>query len=163
VHIISWNIAFHGPEAAKRQGGLLRELAPDLILCEELNPGAAVVLADAAGAHWMVRSVTYVSQSRNRSALRQARTARCQPVFTFLTVRFRARGPPASVEMQDQLFLRGNARRNERLVDRLRAILSISRVGIDCMVHCILEVIADSHKLFNQLRLIGILCIKSRQ
>src|SRR5580700_8600086 len=33
----SWNIAFRRPEAAKRQGDLLRQLAPDLMLLQELN------------------------------------------------------------------------------------------------------------------------------
>jgi len=57
VRVVSWNIAFRGPEAAKRQGGLLRKLAPDLTLLQEVNPGSSAVLADAAGADWMVRAI----------------------------------------------------------------------------------------------------------
>jgi hypothetical protein len=57
VRVVSWNIAFRGPKAAKLQGGLLRELAPDLMLLQELNPGSSTVLADAAGADWMVRAI----------------------------------------------------------------------------------------------------------
>jgi hypothetical protein len=57
VRVVSWNIAFRGPKAAKRQGSLLRELAPDLMLLQELNPGSSDVLADAAGADWMVRAI----------------------------------------------------------------------------------------------------------
>ena len=57
VRVVSWNIAFRGPKAAKRQGGLLRELAPDLMLLQELNPDSSAVLADAAGADWMVRAI----------------------------------------------------------------------------------------------------------
>ena len=37
MRVVSWNIAFRGPEAAKRQGGLLRELAPDLMLLQEAS------------------------------------------------------------------------------------------------------------------------------
>jgi hypothetical protein len=32
VRVVSWNVAFGGPKTAKRQGALLRELAPDLML-----------------------------------------------------------------------------------------------------------------------------------
>jgi exonuclease III len=35
VRIVSWNIAFRGTKAAKRQGKLLQQLAPDLILLQE--------------------------------------------------------------------------------------------------------------------------------
>jgi endonuclease/exonuclease/phosphatase family metal-dependent hydrolase len=35
VRVVSWNVHFRGPEAAKRQGDLLRELAPDLMLLQE--------------------------------------------------------------------------------------------------------------------------------
>jgi hypothetical protein len=57
VRVVSWNIQFRGPKAAKRQGDLLHELAPDLMLLQELNPGSSALLADAAGADWMVRAI----------------------------------------------------------------------------------------------------------
>jgi hypothetical protein len=57
VRVVSWNIAFRGPEAAKRQGGLLRKLAADLMLLQEVNPGSSEVLRAAAGADWMVRGI----------------------------------------------------------------------------------------------------------
>jgi hypothetical protein len=40
MRVVSWNIEFRRPMAAKRQGGLLRELAPDLMLLREFNPGS---------------------------------------------------------------------------------------------------------------------------
>jgi endonuclease/exonuclease/phosphatase family metal-dependent hydrolase len=57
LRIVSWNLAFRGPEAAKRQGRLLRQLAPDLMLLQELNPEFSDTLAEAAGADWMVRAI----------------------------------------------------------------------------------------------------------
>jgi len=57
VRVVSWNIAFRGPKAAKRQGCLLRKLAPDLMLLQEVNPGSSEVLRAAAGADWMVRAI----------------------------------------------------------------------------------------------------------
>jgi hypothetical protein len=57
VRVVSWNIAFGGPKAAKWQGDLLRELAPDLMLLQEVNPGSSEVLRAAAGADWMVRAI----------------------------------------------------------------------------------------------------------
>jgi hypothetical protein len=57
MRVVSWNIQFRGRDTAKRQGGLLRELAPDLMLLQELNPSASTVLADAAGADRMVRAI----------------------------------------------------------------------------------------------------------
>jgi hypothetical protein len=57
MRVVSWNIAFRDSATAKRQGDLLRKLAPDLMLLQELNPGSSKVLADAAGADWMVRSI----------------------------------------------------------------------------------------------------------
>src|SRR5215472_12106131 len=57
MRVVSWNLAFRGPKTAKRRGDLLRELAPDLMLLQELNPGSSAVLADAAGADWMVRAI----------------------------------------------------------------------------------------------------------
>jgi hypothetical protein len=50
-------MAFRGPNAAKRQGCLLRKLAPDLMLLQELNPSSSEVLARAAGADWIVRAI----------------------------------------------------------------------------------------------------------
>jgi endonuclease/exonuclease/phosphatase family metal-dependent hydrolase len=57
MRVVSWNINFRGPEAAKRQGGLLCELAPDLMLLQEVNPGSSADLAEAAGADWMVKAI----------------------------------------------------------------------------------------------------------
>jgi hypothetical protein len=57
MRVVSWNLAFRGPKTAKRQGGLLRELAPDLMLLQELNPDSSDVLAAAAGADWIVRAI----------------------------------------------------------------------------------------------------------
>jgi len=37
--------------------GLLRKLAPDLMLLQEVNPGSSAVLADAAGAEWIVQAI----------------------------------------------------------------------------------------------------------
>jgi hypothetical protein len=54
VRVVSWNIAFRASMPAKREVGLLRELAPDLMLLQELNPGSSAALAAAAGADWMV-------------------------------------------------------------------------------------------------------------
>jgi endonuclease/exonuclease/phosphatase (EEP) superfamily protein YafD len=71
VRVVSWNIAFRGPKAAKRQGGLLRELAPDLMLLQELNPGSSAVLADAAGAEWMVRAIDLRTPEPNDRPVRR--------------------------------------------------------------------------------------------
>jgi hypothetical protein len=57
MRVVSWNMAFRGAEAAKRQGDLLRKLAPDLMLLQELNPGSSATLREAAGADWMVRAI----------------------------------------------------------------------------------------------------------
>ena len=57
MRVVSWNIAFRGPKAAKQQGDLLRKLAPDLMLLQEVNPGSSEVLRAAAGADWMVRAI----------------------------------------------------------------------------------------------------------
>ena len=57
MRVVSWNIHFRGPEAAKRQGDLLRELAPDLMLLQEVNPDSSAVLTAAAGADWMVKAI----------------------------------------------------------------------------------------------------------
>jgi hypothetical protein len=71
VRVVSWNIAFRGPEAAKRQGGLLRELAPDLMLLQELNPGSSAVLRDAAGADWMVSAIGLRTPGPDETPLRR--------------------------------------------------------------------------------------------
>jgi hypothetical protein len=57
VRVVSWNLNNRGPKAAERQGGLLRKLAPDLILLQEVNPGSSEVLRAAAGADWMVKAI----------------------------------------------------------------------------------------------------------
>jgi hypothetical protein len=57
VRVVSWNIAFRGLKAAKRQGCLLRKLSADLMLLQEVNPGSSEVLRAAAGADWMVRAI----------------------------------------------------------------------------------------------------------
>src|SRR5215471_32458 len=41
VRVVSWNINFRGRKTAKQQGDLLRELAPDLMLLQEVNPGSS--------------------------------------------------------------------------------------------------------------------------
>ena len=45
---------YRGADGARRQGDLLRELCPDLILLQEVNLGSAEVLRQAAGADWLV-------------------------------------------------------------------------------------------------------------
>jgi hypothetical protein len=67
VRVASWNIQFRGRKAAKRQGGLLRELAPELMLLQEVNPGSSAVLADAAGADWMVKAIDLRSRGSDIS------------------------------------------------------------------------------------------------
>ncbi|MGD0104920.1 MAG: endonuclease/exonuclease/phosphatase family protein [Rhodopila sp.] len=57
MRVVSWNLAFRGPEAAKPQGDLLCKLAPDLMLLQELNPNSSAVLKKAAGANWMIEAV----------------------------------------------------------------------------------------------------------
>jgi endonuclease/exonuclease/phosphatase family metal-dependent hydrolase len=71
MRVVSWNIAFRGPETAKRQGGLLRELAPDLMLLQELNPGSSAVLKAAAGADWMVRAIDLRTSAPDDSLVRR--------------------------------------------------------------------------------------------
>jgi endonuclease/exonuclease/phosphatase (EEP) superfamily protein YafD len=71
VRVVSWNIAFRGPKAAKRQGDLLRELAPDLMLLQELNPGWSALLADAAGADWMIRAIDLRTSEPDDSPVRR--------------------------------------------------------------------------------------------
>jgi len=57
VRVVSWNLNFRGCKAAELQGGLLRELAPDLMLLQEVNPGSSEVLREAAAADWIVRAI----------------------------------------------------------------------------------------------------------
>ncbi len=71
MRVVSWNITFRGPEAARRQGGLLHELAPDLMLLQELNPGSSEVLRDAAGADWMVRAIDLRTPEPDDSRVRR--------------------------------------------------------------------------------------------
>jgi endonuclease/exonuclease/phosphatase (EEP) superfamily protein YafD len=71
VRIVSWNVAFRGPEAAKRQGDLLRQLAPDLMLLQEVNPGSSAILAAAAGADWMVRAIDLRTPELDDSPVRR--------------------------------------------------------------------------------------------
>jgi Endonuclease/Exonuclease/phosphatase family len=54
LRVVSWNVNFRGAAAAQGQGELLRKLSPDLILLQEVNPGSAGILRNAAGADWMV-------------------------------------------------------------------------------------------------------------
>ena len=71
MHVVSWNIAFRGPKAAKRQGCLLRKLAPDLMLLQEVNPGSSEVLRAAAGADWMVRAIDLRTPEPDDSPVRR--------------------------------------------------------------------------------------------
>jgi endonuclease/exonuclease/phosphatase family metal-dependent hydrolase len=57
VRVVSWNLAYRGAAAAEQQGALLRELATDVVLLQEVNPNSAHVLRQAAGADWLVRAV----------------------------------------------------------------------------------------------------------
>ncbi len=54
VRVVSWNLNFRSVGAAHRQGELLRELRPDLILLQEVNLGSAEVLRDAAARDWLI-------------------------------------------------------------------------------------------------------------
>jgi hypothetical protein len=71
LRVVSWNIAFRGREAAERQGRLLRESAPDLMLLQELNPGSSEVLARAAGADWIVRAIDLRDPEEEDSPVRR--------------------------------------------------------------------------------------------
>jgi endonuclease/exonuclease/phosphatase family metal-dependent hydrolase len=71
VRVVSWNIHFRGPKAARRQGGLLRKLAPDLMLLQEVNHGSSEVLAEAAGADWMVRAIDLRTPEPNDTPVRR--------------------------------------------------------------------------------------------
>ena len=48
---------FRSATKARCQGQLLRELNPDLISPQEVNPGAAEALQRAAGAAWLICAV----------------------------------------------------------------------------------------------------------
>ena len=58
VRVASWNVAFGGAPRAQRQGELLRELGPDLIFLQEINPGSAEALRQSAGADWLATAVS---------------------------------------------------------------------------------------------------------
>ena len=71
MRLVSWNINYRGRKTAERQGNLLRELAPHLILLQEVNPVSSEVLRDAAGADWMVRAIDLRTQEPDDSPVRQ--------------------------------------------------------------------------------------------
>src|SRR6516165_6639690 len=71
VRVVSWNTNFPGRKTAKRQGDLLRELDPDLMLLQEVNPGSSEVLRDAAGADWMVRAIDLRTSEPDDSPVRR--------------------------------------------------------------------------------------------
>jgi len=71
VRVVSWNLAFRGLKAAKRQGCLLRKLAPDLMLLQEVNPGSSEILRAAAGADWMVRAIDLRAPEPDDSPVRR--------------------------------------------------------------------------------------------
>ena len=56
MRVVSWNINFPGSKRAAREGAMLLELSPTLVLLQEINPNSASVLLEAAGADWMVRA-----------------------------------------------------------------------------------------------------------
>jgi hypothetical protein len=56
VRVVSWNVAFRN-NAAARQGKLLQKLAPDLMLLQEINRSSIEILAEEAGADWLVPAV----------------------------------------------------------------------------------------------------------
>ena len=57
MRLVSWNINHRGHKTAEQQGNLLHELAPHLMLLQEVNPGSSQILRDAAGADWMFRAI----------------------------------------------------------------------------------------------------------
>src|SRR6516225_1028195 len=71
VRVVSWNTNFPGRKTAKRQGDLLRELDPDLMLLQEVNPGSSEVLRAAAGADWMVRAIDLRTPEPNDTPVRR--------------------------------------------------------------------------------------------
>lgn len=52
--MVSWNINFPGAKRAVREGALLREPCPALVLLQEVNPGSAGICSELR-ADWMVR------------------------------------------------------------------------------------------------------------
>jgi hypothetical protein len=71
MRVVSWNLHNRNPKAAKRQGDLLRELHPDLMLLQEVNPGSSAVLRAAAGADWMVRAIGLCTPEPNKPPVRR--------------------------------------------------------------------------------------------
>ena len=57
TRIVSLNIPFRSSEVARRQGGFLAALKPNLVLLQEVNPRSSEVLAAEGGLDWLVRSV----------------------------------------------------------------------------------------------------------
>jgi hypothetical protein len=49
VQVVSWNVNFPGSKRAAREGAMLR---PALVLLQEVNPGSAEILRQAASADW---------------------------------------------------------------------------------------------------------------
>ena len=56
MRVVSWNVNFPGPRRAKRLGAVLHNDSPDLVLLQEVNPGSAEVLRQAAGVDWIIRA-----------------------------------------------------------------------------------------------------------
>jgi hypothetical protein len=54
VRVVSWNLHNRGVTGAQSQGELLRELKPDLMLLQEVNPNSAEILRQAAEADWLI-------------------------------------------------------------------------------------------------------------
>jgi len=75
VRVVSWNLHNRSRRAAKGQGDLLRELAPNLMLLQEVNPGSSEVLAEAAGADWMVRAIDLRTPVPNDAPVRRCGVA----------------------------------------------------------------------------------------
>jgi hypothetical protein len=71
VRVVSWNVAYRNASAAGRQGQLLRQLEPDLILLQEVNPRSSAVLQQAAGADWMIRAVDIRTPESDDRPVRQ--------------------------------------------------------------------------------------------
>ena len=71
MRVVSWNLAFRGLKAAKRQGCLLRKLSPNLMLLQEVNPGSSEALVAAAGADWMVRAIDLRTPEPDDSPVRR--------------------------------------------------------------------------------------------
>jgi len=56
MRVVSWNVNFPGPRRAERLGAVLHNDSPDLVLLQEVNPGSAEVLRQAAGVDWIIRA-----------------------------------------------------------------------------------------------------------